>query len=225
MARTSEDWSELRCVMCVTAVILLSALAALNAVGAPIRVLVWVEQQPAQKKVYTNFLGNQIAADLRNNPAFEVQSANLDEPQQGLSKERLDRTDVLIWWGHVRHDEIAQPLATDIVERIKAGRLAFLPLHSAHWAIPFRTAMEARLIQEAVKMLPVQEREKAEPEFIQWRSNVLPSRSENPRFDARLAQKENGKWHVLLERPSCVFPSCCTPMQPSTIVSMLPEHP
>ena len=46
--------------------------------------------------------------------------------------------------------------------------------------------MEARLIQETVKMLPVSERSQVEPEFIQWRSRVVPSRSENPRFDTRL---------------------------------------
>ena len=204
---------------------LLSFLAAINTSAAPIRVLVWDEQQPAQKHAYPNFLGNHIAAHLKNNSALEVHSANLDEPNRGLSKERLDRTDVLIWWGHIRHDEVPQPLADDIVERIKAGRLAFIPLHSAHWSIPFRTAMEARLIQETVKMLPVEERAKARPEFIQWRSNVLPSRSENPRFDTRLAEQADGAWHVLIERPSCVFPSCCTPMQPSTIVAMLPDHP
>jgi trehalose utilization protein len=197
---------------------------AINSSAEPIRVLVWDEQQPAQKKAYPNFLGNQIAEHLRKNPGLKVASANLNEANQGISKEALDQTDVLIWWGHVRQDEVPQTIADAIVERVKAGRLSLIALHSAHWSAPFRTAMEARLIQETVKMLPIKERSKAVPEFIQWRSFAVPSRNENPRFDTRLERRPDGTWHILLERPSCVFPSCCTPMQPSTIRTLLPKH-
>src|SRR5437667_4356198 len=144
--------------------------------AGPIHVLVWDEQQPEQKKVYTNFLGNYIADNLRKNRAFEVSSANLNQPNQGLSDEIQDKTDVLVWWGHRRHDDVPQKIADAIVDRVKAGRLSLVALHSAHWSAPFRTAMEARLIQETVKMLPVGERAKAVPEFIQWRSYAVPSR-------------------------------------------------
>ncbi len=190
-----------------------------------IRVVVWDEQQPAQQKVYPNFIGNQIASHLKKNAALAVHSANLNEPHQGITDELLNQTDVLIWWGHVRQDDFPQEMADKIVERVKAGRLALIALHSAHWANPFRTAMEARLIQETVKMLPVLERSKAQPEFIQWRSRMVVGANENPRFDARIAKQEDGKWHLLLERPSCVFPRCCTPVQPSTMTTLSPEHP
>src|SRR5436189_2200080 len=83
-------------------------LTAFGSAAAPIRVLVWDEQQPEQKKVYTNFLGNHIADNLRKNSAFEVSTANLNEPNQGLSDEVLDKVDVLIWWGHRRHDDVPQ---------------------------------------------------------------------------------------------------------------------
>ncbi len=33
--------------------------------ASSVRVVVWDEQQPAQKEAYANFLGNQIAAHLR----------------------------------------------------------------------------------------------------------------------------------------------------------------
>src|SRR5438034_1371523 len=190
-----------------------------------VRVLIWDEQQPEQKQVYTNFLGNHIADNLRKNSAFEVASANLSQPNQGLSEEILDKTDVLVWWGHRRYDDVPQKIADAIVDRVKTGRLSLVALHSADWSAPFRTAMEARLIQETVKMLPVGERAKAVPEFIQWRSYAVPSRSEKPGFDTRIERREDGKWHVLIERPSCVFPGCCTPMQPSTIRTLLPKHP
>src|SRR5256885_2211766 len=100
------------------------------------------------------------------------------------------------------------------------------------WGTPFGALVraipprdEARLIQETVKMLPVGERVNAVPEFIQWRSYAVPSRSEKPGFDTRIDRRDDGKWHVLIERPCCVFPSCCTPMQPSTIRTLLPKHP
>jgi len=200
-------------------------LGTLSPLARPIRVVVWDEQQPAQRQVYPNFLGNHLADRLRANPAFEVVSVNLDQPDHGLPRSLLDKTDVLVWWGHVRHDAVPQALADAIVARVKAGRLGFIALHSAHWSVPFRTAMEARLVQETVKHLPVGEREKADPEFIQWRSNVLPSRAEKASFDTRLERRPDGRWHVLLERPSCVFPRCCTPAQPSTLLTLLPDHP
>lgn len=203
----------------------LALFCAVSSSGRPIRVVVWDEQQPAQRQAYTNFLGNQIAHHLRKNPALEVTAVNLDQPEQGLPQPLLERTDVLIWWGHVRHDAVPQALADAIVARVKSGRMALIALHSAHWSAPFRTAMEARLIQEAVKQLPVGEREKADPEFIQWRSYAVPSRAEKASFDTRFERAADGRWHVLLERPSCVFPRCCTPKQPSTITSLLPDHP
>src|SRR5947207_3112231 len=65
---------------------------------APVRVVVWDEQQPAQKQAYTNFLGNQIAAYLMSRPGLAVKSVRLDDAEQGLSKATLDSCDVLVWW-------------------------------------------------------------------------------------------------------------------------------
>ncbi len=49
----------------------------------PIRVVVWDEQQPAQKEAYENFLGNQIAAHLKTQEGLAVQLVKLDDPEQG----------------------------------------------------------------------------------------------------------------------------------------------
>jgi trehalose utilization protein len=68
-------------------------------------------------------------------------------------------------------------------------------------------------------------RDKAAPEFIQWRSNIMPSRSEHPRFDTRIEPRPDGTWHLLLERPGSIFPACCTPVQPSKVRVLLPDHP
>src|SRR5205823_10768961 len=78
----------------------------------PIRVLVWDEQQPAQRKAYPNHLGNEIAEHLRSRPGLSVHSVRQDDPGQGLAEEALEKCDVLIWWGHVRQREIKPELGT-----------------------------------------------------------------------------------------------------------------
>ena len=106
-----------------------------------IRVRVWDERQPAQKKAYPNWLGNQIADHLRTVSGLSVESVCIDDPEQGLKD--LDSVDVLVWWGHVRHAEIEPATAARIVERIRTGKLSLLALHSAHWSRPFVGAMNA----------------------------------------------------------------------------------
>src|SRR5258708_18684641 len=142
------------------------ALAAYASVGAyaapvsgPIRVVVWDERQPAQKQAYENFLGNHLAEFLHGftkngKPEFDVKSVGLDDPDQGLPKDVLDNCDVLIWWGHQRHDEVKDELVKDIVHRIQNGKLALFALHSAHWSKPFTEAMNQRAIADALKSLP-----------------------------------------------------------------------
>ncbi len=101
------------------------------------RALVWDEQQPAQKEAYPDFLGNAIANWLKSRPGIEARSVKLDDPQQGLADEDLTWANVFVWWGHVRHGEIAPETAQKkIVGPILAGRLALVALHSAHWSTP-----------------------------------------------------------------------------------------
>ena len=115
-----------------------------------IRVLVWDERQPKQAQAYDNFLGNEVAAYLKKQEGLEVRSVGLDDPDQGISAKGLDETDVLIWWGHVRQDEVTQEVTSNVVERIKAGKLAFIVLHSAHWSSPFIEAMAERTRADAI---------------------------------------------------------------------------
>src|SRR6478735_6944299 len=124
----------------------------------PVRVVVWDEQQPEQKTAYPNFLGNAIADHLKSRPGFSVRSVRLDDPGQGLTDEVLNDCDVLVWWGHRRHNEVAPEVGRRVVERIKAGKLSLVALHSAHWSSPFVQAMYERTRQEALKSVPENER-------------------------------------------------------------------
>ncbi len=126
----------------------LATSAALLAAPIPRRestkVVVWDERQPKQKEAYDDFLGNAIAAHLRTQPGLDVKSVGLDDPGQGITDEILDQARVLIWWGHVRQGEVKPEVGREIVERIKAGTLSLVALHSAHWSTPFIEAMNER---------------------------------------------------------------------------------
>ena len=58
-----------------------------------------------------------------------------------------------IWWGHVRQGQITPTDCKPIIDRIQAGKLAFLPLHSAHWATPFMEAI-MRVLEDVARLFP-----------------------------------------------------------------------
>jgi trehalose utilization protein len=195
--------------------------------GAAVRVLVWDEQQPAQKQVYENFLGNEIAKHLRTLDGITVSTARLDDPEQGLSKQALDRTDVLMWWGHVRQGEVKTETARDIVRRIKEGKLSLIALHSAHWSKPFVEAMAERARGDAVK--PFSESERASlkiTETNQYANFYTPPKMSDPRTPATRYRKfPDGRVEVTLTLPGCCFPSFRSDGKPSRIRNFQPAHP
>jgi trehalose utilization protein len=196
------------------------------AADTPIRVLVWDEQQPAQKQAYDNFLGNAIAAHLEKQPGLRVISANLQQPEQGLPGDLLDNTDVLIWWGHVRHQEIPLDKARAIVARIQAGRLALVALHSAHWARPFVEAMNERTKADARQRFP--DPPNGPPvkfEFIPYAGGFVPTKDSllTPAYYAM--RSFNGQLTVRVDLPNCVFPAYRGDGQPSQTRVLLPDHP
>ncbi|MBI3415971.1 MAG: ThuA domain-containing protein [Verrucomicrobia bacterium] len=211
--------------------LLLGGLGALFAVFAadarPIRVLVWDEQQPAQRQAYSNFLGNEIVAYLRKQPGLEVASATLNDSEQGLSSAALDRTDVLIWWGHQRHKEITPATGKEIVRRIHAGRLALIALHSAHWSTPFVEAMNARAREDAVRRLSPAERAHA----VIVETNRYPNFFTPPKYDALLTpaalyrKSPDGRITISLTLPNCCFPAFRPDGKPSQVRTLLPKHP
>ncbi len=211
--------------MRVITLFLLLGLAAFTHAEDKIRVLVWDEQQPVRKKVYENFPGNFIADHLRKNPKLEVTTAKQDDEGFGLTSEVLKQTDVLIYWGHVRHKQIPEKVGQEIADLVKAGKLDFIPLHSAHWSVPFMICMQEKAAQDALEALPEDKRAEAKVVYegeLQWKKagafdrNVFPPRYE---FDA------DGKVTVHVKRPNCVFPRCCGPGQPGEVRILHKKHP
>src|SRR5437660_1206289 len=70
------------------------------------RVVVWSEGT-APKNVYPRDINGAVADGLNQSlKDWEIVIALISDPAQGLTPERLMDTDVLIWWGHQKHDQV-----------------------------------------------------------------------------------------------------------------------
>jgi len=110
----------------------------------PVRVLVWNEHCHERTSstvagVYPDGIHGAVAGALRDG-GLEVRTATLDDPGQGLAEENLSWADVLVWWGHLAHDEVADEAVDRVHARVLAG-MGFVALHSAHFSKPFRRLM------------------------------------------------------------------------------------
>lgn len=66
-------------------------------------------------------------------PDANISTATLADPEHGLSEETLAATDVVLWWGHIAHADVAD----EVVERVQRhvlGGMGLVALHSAHFA-------------------------------------------------------------------------------------------
>lgn len=109
-----------------------------------IRVLVWNEfyhekNHEKVREVYPNGIHNAIADFLRCDD-ITVRTATLDDENCGITKEVLDETDVLIWWGHMKHGEVSSE-ATELVKQAVLDGMGAVFLHSAHHSKPFRALL------------------------------------------------------------------------------------
>ena len=108
-----------------------------------IKVVIWNEFRHERTKekvkaIYPDGLHAAIKQYLdANNEDMDITLAALDDPEQGISDELLESTDVLIWWGHAAHDEVNDELVKKIQARVYAG-MGFIALHSAHHSKPFK---------------------------------------------------------------------------------------
>ena len=71
---------------------------------------------------------------------FATATATLEEPEHGLTAERLDTTDVLLWWGHAAHDRVDDTVVDRVQQRVLDG-MGLIVLHSGHHAKIFRRLM------------------------------------------------------------------------------------
>ncbi len=111
----------------------------------PIQVLVWDENPShAPRDIYPRSIRGAVADGLCEFGRDEVvvRTAHQDEPEQGLSAAALAQTDVLVWWGHMRHSELNDAVIGRVAERVLHRGMGFVALHSAHYSKPFRTILD-----------------------------------------------------------------------------------
>lgn len=105
-----------------------------------IRVLIYNEfihekSHAVAKENYPNGIHNCIKSQIEDENIV-VDTVTLDNVNE-ITKERLENTDVLIWWGHLAHDKVPDEIAEIVAEQVRAG-MGFIALHSAHHSKPFK---------------------------------------------------------------------------------------
>lgn len=109
-----------------------------------IHVTVWNEFRHEKtnetvKKMYPEGIHGQIAKFLAEDD-FQVRTATLDEPEHGLTEQVLADTDVLVWWGHMAHEEVDDAIVARVQQRVWEG-MGLIVLHSGHFSKIFKTLM------------------------------------------------------------------------------------
>lgn len=106
-------------------------------------ITIWNEYRHEQenetiKQIYPDGI-HQVIADCLSSE-HNVSTATLDEPEHGLTNERLNKTDVLIWWGHKAHDEVNDEVVEKVRQRVLQG-MGLIVLHSGHFSKIFKSLM------------------------------------------------------------------------------------
>lgn len=113
-----------------------------------LKITIWNEflherQNPIVTAIYPDGIHKALEKNL--GPYFAPQeatftTATLDQPEHGLSEERLANTDVLLWWGHLAHDQVSDAIVERVQQRVLNG-MGLIVLHSGHASKIFRRLM------------------------------------------------------------------------------------
>jgi trehalose utilization protein len=106
------------------------------------RVVVWSEGTAQEDKAYPKDINNAIADGLRKKlKGWTIETATITDPDQGCTEASLAKCDVLIWWGHKKHDDVKDEFVARIVRRVKEEGMGFIAVHSSHFAKPNKKLM------------------------------------------------------------------------------------
>lgn len=133
-------------ILCV--LLLLTAGSNMTAANSPmktskkIRVLLWSEQTEP-RDVYPTGISGALASHLNKLPNLEARTATLTDAEAGLSDATLADTDVLIWFGHRKHDQVPEAAVDRVVRHVRERGMGFIGLHSTHFAKPLKKILNA----------------------------------------------------------------------------------
>jgi len=111
----------------------------------PINVTLWNEFwnercNPDAGRIYPDGIHTVLADALRRRGFGSIRTATLVQPEHGLSREVLEATDVLLWWGHRQHEEVSDEVVARVQDRVHRG-MGLIVLHSGHFSKIFRRLM------------------------------------------------------------------------------------
>jgi trehalose utilization protein len=100
-----------------------------------IKVTVWNEylhevEVPEIGEIYPEGIHNCIGNFLKE-AGMDVKTATLRMPEHGLTEEVLNDTDVLVWWGHMAHNQVEDEIVDRVYKRVMEG-MGLIVLHSGH---------------------------------------------------------------------------------------------
>ena len=90
------------------------------------------------KAIYPNGIHN-VIADFLKADDITVKCFTLETVEE-ITEEVLKETDVLVWWGHMRHALVPDEVAVRVRDAVLTG-MGFIGLHSAHHSKPFKLLM------------------------------------------------------------------------------------
>ena len=109
-----------------------------------VRALVWDENPPhAPNAIYPQSINGAVAQGLEKmgNGQIQVRTANLDDPEQGITEAALAEIDVLLWWGHMYHGRVSDTTVQRVLDRVHHGGMGFIALHSGHYSQTFKAVV------------------------------------------------------------------------------------
>ncbi len=110
-----------------------------------IRAIVWGENvhertNKVVRDIYPDGMHACIAGALNEEDGIRAETATLQEAEHGLPQARLDKTDVLLWWGHAAHGDVEDAVVERVAEAVWAG-MGLIVLHSGHFSKIFKRLM------------------------------------------------------------------------------------
>jgi trehalose utilization protein len=110
-----------------------------------IRALIWHEHVHERKNrlvasLYPEGMHNAIRKAFDGDREVVAETALLEQPEHGLTVERLAATDVLLWWGHAAHGEVKDEIVERVAKRVWEG-MGLVVLHSGHFSKIFKRLM------------------------------------------------------------------------------------
>ena len=99
------------------------------------RVVVWSEGidpvlEPRAAAIYPDDINTYLASFLQQNADFTITCRNINDPENGLSQQIVDNTDVLLWWSHLYNDRVSDTVVERVVNAVLDGKMGLLLLHA-----------------------------------------------------------------------------------------------